>query len=71
MFDANGQAHQILTDARTCQFLRIELPVCRCGGVTGQGFGITNVDQAVDQLQGIDEFRAILKPAGDAETENA
>src|SRR5690606_18450772 len=70
MLDADGQAHHVAWYAGLLQSLVAELAMGGGRRVAGQRLGIADIDQAHYQLQRVDEARAGLLPALNAERED-
>ena len=71
MLNADGQAHQVFGDAGGLQFVRRQLPVGGARRVARQRTRVADVDQPQNQLQCVNEARARLLAAANAETQNA
>ena len=55
MLNTNGQAHHAFAHAGFFQLGAVQLAVRGRCRVCGQRFGVANVDQACEQLQGIEK----------------
>ena len=71
MLDANRETHHVFSDSRRLQLVGAQLAVRGGGRVAGQRLGITNVDQAQDHLQRIDEPCTGFLATLDTETQDA
>lgn len=71
VFDADGEADEFGADA-ACQLLfSVELGVGGGGRVDGEGFGVAEVGNVGEHLEGVDEFGTSFGSAFDAEDDDA
>ena len=71
MLNADAQPHHVGADARRLEFRFVQLAVGSAGRMGGERFRVADIDQAGDELQRVDEARARVHAALDAETEQA
>src|SRR5690554_5384225 len=71
MLDADRQSNHVGPNAGLRQFLIGQLPMGGGGGVAGECFAITDVDQSRDQLQCILKTCPGVAPAVNAEIQDA
>src|SRR5690606_22386888 len=71
MLQAHAKPDHIFAHAGGGQLFGTKLTVCGGSGVAGQRFCVAYIDQAQNQLQGIDEARAGSAAALDSERQDA
>ena len=58
IFDADGNAYKIFTDACSSELILAELSVGSGRRMAGQGFGVADIDQPQNHLKSVDKLGA-------------